>query len=174
MHLLEKFQYCPACGSRHFDVSTAKSKQCKNCGFEYFLNPSAACAAFILNARGELLVELRKNEPAKGTYDLPGGFSDVDETSQESIRREVKEETGLEVTSTKYLFSLPNKYRYSDMDIPTLDMFYACEVGDTSELKAGDDAADCTWMKLEDIHTEQFGLRSVRQALYQFLEYMKK
>ena len=60
------------------------------------------------------------------------------------------------------------------MDIPTLDMFYACEVGDTSELKAGDDAADCTWMKLEDIHTEQFGLRSVRQALYQFLEYMKK
>ena len=174
MHLLEKFKYCPACGSHHFNASTEKSKKCDNCGFEFFLNPSAACAAFILNGKGELLVELRKNEPAKGTYDLPGGFADVGETSEENIRREVEEETGLEVTSTKYLFSLPNKYRYSEIDIPTLDMFYLCEVTDTSKLKAADDAAECMWMKLEDINTEQFGLRSVRQGLYQFLEYMKK
>ncbi|ETD18834.1 MULTISPECIES: NUDIX hydrolase [Prevotellaceae] len=174
MHLLEKFKYCPACGSHHFNASTEKSKKCDNCGFEFFLNPSAACAAFILNDKGELLVELRKNEPAKGTYDLPGGFADVGETSEEGIRREVEEETGLEVTSTKYLFSLPNKYRYSEIDIPTLDMFYLCEVADTSKLKAADDAAECMWMKLEDVHTEQFGLRSVRQGLYQFLEYMKK
>ena len=112
MDLLEKFKYCPACGSHHFEVSTEKSKKCDSCGFEFFLNPGAANVAFILNNRGELLVELRKNEPAKGTYDLPGGFADVGETSEESMRREVREETGLEVTSAKYLFSLPNKYRY--------------------------------------------------------------
>ena len=174
MHLLEKFKYCPVCGSHHFNASTEKSKKCDSCGFEFFLNPGAANVAFILNNRGELLVELRKNEPAKGTYDLPGGFADVGETSEENIRREVEEETSLEVTSTKYLFSLPNKYRYSEIDIPTLDMFYLCEVTDTLKLKAADDAAECMWMKLEDIHTEQFGLRSVRQGLYQFLEYMKK
>lgn len=170
MHPLEKFNYCPACGSSHFDVNSERSKKCQNCGFEYFLNPSAANVAFILNEKGELLVERRKNEPAKGTLDLPGGFCDIGESAEEGVIREVKEETGLEVTQTKYIFSIPNVYLYSGMDIRTLDMFFVCEVKDTSALKAGDDAAECMWIPLEEIHKEQFGLRSVRQGLYEFIE----
>lgn len=170
MHPLEKFNYCPACGSSHFDVNSERSKKCQNCGFEYFLNPSAANVAFILNEKGELLVERRKNEPAKGTLDLPGGFCDIGESAEEGVVREVKEETGLEVTQAKYIFSIPNVYLYSGMDIRTLDMFFVCEVKDTNALKAGDDAAECMWIPLEEIHKEQFGLRSVRQGLYEFIE----
>lgn len=174
MNLVEKFKYCPVCGSHRFEVFTAKSKKCESCGFEYFMNPSAANVAFILNPLGELLVELRKNEPAKGMYDLPGGFADAGETSEEGIRREVLEETGLEVTSVRYLFSLPNTYRYSGLDIPTLDMFYLCEVADTTVLTAADDAAECMWMKPEDIDADQFGLCSIRQGLHRFLEMRKR
>ena len=170
MNLIDKFKYCPVCGSSHFAASSPKSKKCNNCGFEYFMNPSAAVVAFITNDKGELLVERRKMEPAKGTLDLPGGFSDILETAEESIVREVMEETGLKVTNAKYLFSLPNVYRYSGLDVQTLDLFFACEVEDQDQLKAMDDAAECLWLKPEDIHTEQFGLRSVRQGLYQWLE----
>lgn len=170
MHPLEKFNYCPVCGSSHFDVNSERSKKCQNCGFEYFLNPSAANVAFILNEKGELLVERRKNEPAKGTLDLPGGFCDIGESAEEGVIREVKEETGLEVTHAKYIFSIPNVYLYSGMDIRTLDMFFVCEVKDTNALKAGDDAAECMWIPLEEIRKEQFGLRSVRQGLYEFIE----
>ncbi len=170
MHPLEKFEYCPRCGSKHFDVNSEKSRQCENCGFEYYMNPSAATAAFILNERGELLVERRGKEPAKGTLDLPGGFTDLGETAEEGVAREVMEETGLEVCSAEYLFSIPNVYRYSGMDIPTLDFFFRCEVKDCGVLRAADDAAECFWVPLKDIHTEQFGLRSIRQALYNFLE----
>ena len=53
-------------------------------------------------------------------------------------------------------------------------MFYLCEVDNEQEMKAADDAAECTWVKLEDIHIEQFGLRSVRQALHIFLAMMNK
>ena len=49
MHPLEKFKYCPVCGSKHFEIHDEKSKKCENCGFEYYLNPSAATAAIILN-----------------------------------------------------------------------------------------------------------------------------
>ena len=146
MNLLEKFEYCPVCGSSHFEKDTQKSKKCSNCGFEYFMNPAAAVVAFITNDKGELLVEKRNNEPAKGTLDLPGGFADVLETAEESIMREVKEETGLTVTEARYLFSLPNVYRYSGLDIQTLDMFFACKVEDASQLKAMDDAAECMWI----------------------------
>ena len=117
---MEKFEYCPVCGSSHFEKDTQKSKKCSNCGFEYFMNPAAAVVAFITNDKGELLVEKRNNEPAKGTLDLPGGFADVLETAEESIMREVKEETGLTVTEARYLFRLPNVYRYSGLDIQVL------------------------------------------------------
>ena len=170
MHPLEKFKYCPVCGSKHFAVHNEKSKHCENCGFTYYQNPSSATAAFIMNDQDELLVERRGKEPAKGTLDLPGGFVDNDESAEEGITREIKEETGLEVTSSEYLFSIPNIYLYSGMTIHTLDMFYLCKVGNRAEAKAADDAADCFWVPLKEIHTEQFGLRSIREALYKFLE----
>jgi len=33
MHVLEKFQYCPVCGSKHFVEQNEKSKRCEVCGF---------------------------------------------------------------------------------------------------------------------------------------------
>lgn len=174
MNLLDKFSYCPVCGSSHFEKNSPKSKKCGNCGFEYFMNPAAAVVAFITNDHGELLVERRKNEPAKGTLDLPGGFGDALETAEEGVAREVKEETGLNVTSARYLFSLPNVYRYSGLDIHTMDIFFECKVEDNAEPIAQDDAAECFWIAPKDIHTEQFGLRSVRQGLHEYLKKQDK
>lgn len=170
MHPLEKFNYCPVCGSKHFVEQDEKSKRCENCGFEYYVNPSAATAAFILNADGELLVLTRKKEPAKGTFDLPGGFVDIGETSEEGVIREVREETGLEVTEARYLFSFPNVYVYSNFPVPTEDAFFLCKVKSLAHVDAEDDAATWQWMPLKDVHTEQFGMRSIRQGLGEFLK----
>ena len=50
-HPLSQFKYCPKCGSAHFEVHNEKSKQCADCGFVYYFNPSSATVALILNAR---------------------------------------------------------------------------------------------------------------------------
>ena len=168
--MLSKFKYCPICGSSLFNISSEKSRKCGDCGFEYFVNPSSANVAFILNNDGELLVERRKNNPAKGTLDLPGGFADMNETVEEGLKREVMEETGLEVTEATYMFSKPNTYHYSGVDIPTLDMFFRCKVKDDNKVKANDDAAECMWIPLEEIEAEQFGLNSVRSGLIDFIK----
>lgn len=174
IHPLEKFKYCPKCGSANFAINNVKSKKCSNCGFVYYLNPSAANVAFILNDKEELLVVRRLKDPQKGTLDLPGGFTDSDETGEEGVIREVKEETALEVISIKYLFSLPNHYLYCGLDIPTLDMFFLCEVKDLSLLQAGDDAGDTKWIPLESIRVEEFGLDSIRKGLQMFLDQYTK
>ena len=70
-HPLEQFRFCPKCGSAHFVEHNQKSKECRDCGFVYYFNPSAATVAVILNEKGELLVARRAKEPAKGTLDEP-------------------------------------------------------------------------------------------------------
>ena len=142
-HPLEKFKYCPVCGSARFVVNNFKSKKCEDCGFTYYANPCSATAAFIVNENDEMLVVRRAKEPAKGTYDLPGGFCDMGETVEEGMRREIQEETGLEVQDIQYLFSSPNVYQYSGMGIHTLDMDYLVRVkGGRLAIQAADDAAE--------------------------------
>ena len=169
-HPLDIFHYCPKCGSELFEVHNIKSKHCSNCGFTYYQNPSSATAAFILNSKGELLVVRRAKDPAKGTLDLPGGFVDNDETGEQGIIREIKEETGLDIQQVEYLFSIPNIYRYSGMDIHTLDMFFLCHVDDDAAIQAADDAAECAWLPLQEVYVERFGLRSIREGVHRFLQ----
>ena len=165
--------HCPVCGSECFNINDFKSKRCADCGFVYYLNPSGATVAIIINEQGAVLVERRANEPACGTLDLPGGFADIGETAEEGIAREVLEETGLTVVSTRYLFSLPNNYLYSGMTIPTLDLFFLCEVESGAMPHPADDAAECFWLSPEDIHPEQFGLHSIRKGIERFLKKSK-
>ena len=169
-HPLEIFKFCPKCGSENFEIHNALSRHCSDCGFTYYQNPRASTAAFILNSKGELLVVRRAKDPAKGTLDLPGGFVDNEETAEQGMVREIKEETGLTVSDMTYLFSVPNIYRYSGMDIHTLDLFFLCHVEDDTIAWAADDAAETTWLPLREVYVERFGLRSIRQAVHTFLQ----
>ena len=171
-HPLEVFRFCPKCGSSDFEIHNPLSRHCSNCGFTYYQNPRASTAAFILNKKGELLVAKRGKEPAKGTLDLPGGFVDNEETAEQGMVREILEETGLRINvdSVEYLFSIPNIYRYSGMDIHTLDLFFRCYLDEESTvIKAADDAAELAWVPLNKVYVERFGLRSIRQAVHRFL-----
>ncbi len=169
-HPMEKFRYCPLCGSADFRVNNEKSKRCGACGFTYYFNPGAATVAVITNHQGELLVVRRGKEPAKGTLDLPGGFCDLQESGEEGVAREVMEETGLRVTECRFLFSLPNIYPYSGIVVHTVDLFFACKVDGEEAAHAMDDASDLMWMKLSDIKPEAFGLESIRRGVKKILE----
>ncbi|NDW13292.1 NUDIX domain-containing protein [Bacteroides sp. 214] len=169
-HPLSLFRYCPKCGSAEFYIHNDKSKKCEKCGFVYYFNSCSATVALIVNAQGELLVCRRAKDPAKGTLDLPGGFIDMYETAEEGVIREVREETGLEVLRTTYLFSLPNIYPYSGFNVHTVDMFFVCEVENTNHLDANDDVSDSFFLPLSDINPDDFGLTSIRKGIRMIIE----
>ena len=172
-HPLHLFCFCPKCGSKAFVENDFKSKRCDDCGFTYYFNPLAATVAIITNSNGEILVATRSKEPAKGTFDLPGGFCDSYETAEEGVAREVLEETGLKVTSTRYLFTIPNIYSYSGMELHTMDMFFKCEVEDCNAAFADDDVADLRWIKIEELESKDFGLLSISKSIDMFKDLYK-
>jgi 8-oxo-dGTP pyrophosphatase MutT (NUDIX family) len=131
----------------------------------YYFNTAAAVAGFIEDKDGRLLVTRRAFEPAKGTLDLPGGFVDYAETAEEALKREIREETGLQVQNLQFLFSIPNIYNYSGLEIHTLDLFFRCQIDDFSSMQPADDVAQLLWIDKNDIQPELFGLDSIRKAI---------
>ena len=161
----EVFTHCPRCGSANFNINDARSKRCGDCGFVYYQNASAATAAVILGEGDEILVSRRALEPARGTLDLPGGFVDAGESIDEGMRREIREETGCEVESMRWLFSLSNSYLYSGLDVPTADSFFLCRLRAGGRPKAADDAASLEWRSLSALQPSECGLASIRKAV---------
>ncbi|MCC8133590.1 MAG: NUDIX domain-containing protein [Tannerellaceae bacterium] len=164
-HPLDQFRYCPSCGDTHFEIRNEKAKQCSACGFVYYFNPSASTACFLKNRKGELLVVRRAKDPAIGTLDLPGGFADRYETAEESVVREIKEETGLVPVSCRYLFSLPNIYLFMGFSVHTLDLFFECVVDEFDHAAACDDAAEILILRPEELDPQKFGLDSIKKAV---------
>lgn len=55
------------------------------------------CGAFIVNSQNELLLQLRNKEPEEGYWCIPGGRLEMFETFEEAVKRETKEETGVDI-----------------------------------------------------------------------------
>ena len=100
-------RFCPACG-RPTRQNSLISKYCDYCHEEYY--PQISTAIIVLIRRGDeiLLVHARN---FRGTFHgLVAGFLEVGETLEECVRREVREETGLEIRNIRYFDSQPWPY----------------------------------------------------------------
>jgi ADP-ribose pyrophosphatase YjhB (NUDIX family) len=122
---------------------------CENCGFIWYKNPIPAAGAIILSKKKLLLVK-RKYPPQEGLWCLPAGFMETDETPEECCIREVKEETGLDI-------SIVNTFRnYPGHDDPrakvVLLIYMADIVGGTAT--PGDDAIELEFFSLDNIPKE--------------------
>ena len=93
----QKNSYCSYCGTK-YPSQSLWPRDCPACGNRSYLNPLPVVVVLVPVAGG--LVGVRRNiEPQKGTLTLPGGFIDLGETWQEGGKRELMEETGIEIAA---------------------------------------------------------------------------
>ena len=100
--------------------------------------PRLATDCIVADEAGNLVLIRRRNEPFKGSYALPGGFVEAGETIEDACRREVKEETNLEIYDMRLLgvYSGPGR----DPRGHVVSVAFRARA-DFAQLKAGDDAA---------------------------------
>jgi ADP-ribose pyrophosphatase YjhB (NUDIX family) len=104
-----------------------------------------------------------------GMLDLPGGFVDLDETAEDALMREVREEVGLEVSAMRFWKTFANRYVYGGVLYFTTDLVYVCKVKDFSALHAADDAQSCLFLPKPQINIAHIGLMSIKNVVQQWL-----
>jgi len=165
------WRYCPKCGAESIQVVGVKLVSCGNCGFEFYRNAATAAAALIADNRGRLMVVVRAREPKKGTWDLPGGFTDPGESAEESLHREIREELGLEIASMQYLCSYPNTYDFKDVRYATVDLGFVCRVDDVAAATVCPrEVAELLFVPPEELEPSRFGFESVRKIVQRYRE----
>ena len=101
-------RYCGVCGGpmkQHTDIS----KRCEHCGKEVWPQVSPAVIVRITRGDDEILMARGRNFRSY-FYGLIAGFVETGETLEEAVRREVHEETGLDIENIKYFASQPWPY----------------------------------------------------------------
>jgi ADP-ribose pyrophosphatase YjhB (NUDIX family) len=84
---------------------------CPGCGRMIYENAKPCAGAIVLDDEGRILLGKRAIEPFFGLWDIPGGFLEAEEHPEVGARREVREETGLDVELTGLLGIWMDEYR---------------------------------------------------------------
>jgi len=114
---------------------------------------------------GKILLEKRKYEPGKGKWSIPGGLVELGENVEQTVIREVKEETGLDVEKPEHIDVVDNVVRDENGEVKyhfvIIDYFVKLKGG---TLKAASDAEELKWVALNEV--EKYDLTKTFWAFF--------
>ena len=110
---------------------------------------TADCVVITKETEPKVLLIQRGNEPFKGQWAFPGGFMNMDETTEQCAIRELEEETGLKVTEIRQI----GAYSKVDRDPRgrTVTVAYLAIIDKVEAVKGLDDAAKAQWFSLSSL-----------------------
>lgn len=121
-------------------------------GYTYkYPRPAVTADCIVITSETEprvLLIE-RGNAPFKGHWAIPGGFLNMDETTEQCAIRELEEETGLKIDKVQQI----GAYSKVDRDPRgrTISVAYLAIVNRPLEVSGQDDAAKAKWFPVNDL-----------------------
>jgi NAD+ diphosphatase len=98
-------QFCGRCGARMGDKARERAKECPECGLISY--PRISPAIIVLVQRDDKLLLARSHRHPQGLFSVLAGFVEPGETLESAVAREIREETGIEVSDIRYFGSQP-------------------------------------------------------------------
>lgn len=115
--------YCPNCGKK---LETGLPVTCQYCGESFWKNPSC-CVGAVIESNGCVLLVKRNISPWKGYWDIPGGYCEAHETTEECVIREVMEEIGIKIEVSD-IHGIWNEKRISDYYGDNICIYYNAKI----------------------------------------------
>jgi 8-oxo-dGTP diphosphatase len=113
------------CGGR---IDLVVPGRCSHCGAAHYRNARPTAGGLVV--RGDEVMLLRRAiDPWLGHWDIPGGFCDGAELPEDTVRRELREETGLDVTIVTLLGMWLDHYELAGTSFDTLNSYYLLDGG---------------------------------------------
>jgi 8-oxo-dGTP diphosphatase len=148
--VLDGWSVCPRCGAEL--RREAASAACDSCGARYYANSEPTAGAVCLDGEGRVLLVRRAHAPFAGYWDLPGGFLEEGEHPLDALRRELREETGLEVEPERFLGVWTDWYTDGERDgaTATLNLYWTARIV-SGEPVAADDVSELRWFAADEL-----------------------
>ena len=110
---------------------------------------TADCIVITREAEPKVLLIQRGDQPFKGGWAFPGGFMNMDETTEQCAIRELEEETGLQISDVHQI----GAYSKVDRDPRgrTVTVAYLAIIDEPVAVTGQDDAAKAEWWPLSDL-----------------------
>lgn len=141
------YRYCPSCATELvlMEITGRKRPACPQCRFIQFRNPFPGVVV-VIEKEGSVLLGKRAGGYGTGKWGLPQGYIEFDEDFLTAARREVKEETGLDIEIRAILNVVSN------MLTPGLHTLAIILLGGViaGEFGAGDDFESVRWFPLHE------------------------
>ena len=166
----ETFHFCPRCGAAAATGERPIPFRCAVCEFTLFFNPVVGVAGLIRRPDGAILLLRRAKEPAKGKLGVPGGFVDFGESAEDGLRREAREEVGLQLDAVEFFLSFPNEYTYRDVTYGVVDFYFTARIDAHQSAQALDEVESLVWLQPAAISPDDLAFPSLRHALQRYRE----
>lgn len=158
----EKNHYCGACGGSLAADSKERMLRCPVCGNMVFPRIDPAVIVAVSDGDRLLLTKYRDREYKR--YALVAGFNEIGETLEETVQREVMEETGLRVRNIRYYKSQP--WGFTD----NILVGYFCELdGDASIHMDSEELSAAEWVPREEIDVQPEDLSLTNEMICRFI-----
>lgn len=170
MIITDYFKYCPNCQNKL--LKNSNSIFCSNCSFYFYHNPSPTNGVIFYNEKQEVLLVKRKFNPKKNYWDIPGGFINLNENLEESIKREIFEELSFKINlkKLKYLTSVNDYYQYKKIKQFTLCMIFTYQIGneEIKKIKLNDDVSEYKFFSQKNIGWKKIAFSGIEKSLKLF------
>ena len=147
MHLYEWYRskaFCGACGTKTAHSETERAIVCHSCKLVEY--PKISPVVIVAVTNGEHLLVTRYKDRPYRRYALVAGFSEIGESLEDTVRREVFEETGVRVKNLRYYKSQPWGFT------STLLSGFFCDLdGNPAITFDANELAEATWLSREEI-----------------------
>jgi len=140
-----QYSFCPLCGDKLVlqPIESNERMTCLKCGFIHFKNPLPT-VSIIAVKESKILLGQRLGEPGRGKWAFPSGYIDFDEDFLTAAIREMKEETGLEISIRSILNVVSS---FISLKYHFLGLYLLADVTG-GKLQASDDLVKVDWFPL--------------------------